>query len=48
MTISKPLPAIIALPLTALLAASTAQTEADDYSWWQTLANLVSPPKADN
>lgn len=48
MTISKPLPATIALALIAVLAASPAQAEAGDYSWWQTLANLVSPPKADN
>jgi hypothetical protein len=31
-----------------LLIASPLKAEEGDYSFWQTLANLVSPPKADN
>lgn len=32
----------------ALLLPPAVRAEDGDYSWWQTLLNLVSPPKADN
>lgn len=38
----------VASALAVALVALPAQAEEGDYSWWQTLANLVSPPKADN
>jgi len=34
--------------LVAAAAAAPARAELGDYSFWQTLANLVSPPRADN
>lgn len=39
---------LLAAALVAGLVAVPAQAEEGDYSAWQTLVNLVSPPKADN
>jgi len=39
---------ILAATFATLLAAAPAQAEQGDYGFWETLANLVSPPKADN
>ena len=40
----------LVLPTAALTIAIAAPLKAEegDYSFWQTLVNLVSPPKADN
>ena len=39
----------LALPAIFLLALSApANAELGDYSFWQSLSNLVSPPRADN
>ena len=39
---------ILAATFALLLAAAPASAEQGDYGFWETLANLVSPPKADN
>lgn len=39
---------LLAAALVTGLVAVPAQAEEGDYSFWQTLANLVTPPKADN
>ena len=39
---------ILAATFATLLAAAPAHAEHGDYGFWETLANLVSPPKADN
>lgn len=41
-------PAVLVLAITLALAAPTAAAEDGDYSWWQVIANLFSPPPADN
>ena len=42
------LAAAIVTALSGLTLAAPSHAEEGDYSAWQTLANLVSPPKADN
>ncbi|HJS36043.1 MAG TPA: pectin acetylesterase-family hydrolase, partial [Pseudoxanthomonas sp.] len=42
------LPLVLAAASFTLLVAAPLKAEQGDYSFWQTLVNLVSPPKADN
>ncbi len=44
----KHLPLVLATAAITAFAAQSAHAEAGDYSFWQTLVNLVSPPSADN
>lgn len=39
---------LLAAALAAVLASAPLRAEPGDYSWWQVLVNLVSPPKPDN
>lgn len=39
---------LIAAALATAMLALPVQAEEGDYTWWQTLANIASPPKADN
>ena len=39
---------VLAASAVTLLVAAPLKAEEGDYSFWQTLVNLVSPPKADN
>ena len=41
-------PVVLATAIVTVLAAAPLRAEQGDYSAWQTLINLVSPPKADN
>ena len=42
------LPLALAAAAFTLAVAAPLKAEEGDYSFWQTLLNLVSPPKADN
>lgn len=42
------LPLVLATAGLTLMVAAPLKAEEGDYSFWQTLVNLVSPPKADN
>ncbi len=41
-------PLVLATAIATVLIAAPVHAEEGDYSFWQTLVNLVSPPKADN
>jgi hypothetical protein len=48
MAVSSRTPVVLATAILTVLAAAPARAELGDYNAWQTLVNLVSPPKADN
>ncbi len=48
MTASIRRPVVLATAIATVLIAAPLHAEEGDYSFWQTLANLVSPAKADN
>ena len=48
MTASISKPVVLATAIATILIAAPLHAEEGDYSFWQTLANIASPPKADN